>query len=159
MHKHIERLEKRLAVEGTAKPKAGAKTPASKATMRSRAQEAGGHSVPRSRPRGQGGGSGRGSGAGGLLPRAGPGTRGRGGAAGHDLELCGRRPRLLAVQGDGQRDRVSTRTRLPRARSRRGGAAGTSPGDPRSGPHEADLRGVADQRDVEEPVRRGPPRG
>jgi len=67
MRKHIERLEKRLAkLEGAAKPKAGAKTPASKATTRSRAKKTPADTPSPAPGRAVGGGSGRGSGAGGT---------------------------------------------------------------------------------------------
>jgi len=67
MRKHIETLEKRLAkLEGTAKPKAGAKTPASKATTRSRAKKTPADTPSPAPGRAVGGGSGRGSGAGGT---------------------------------------------------------------------------------------------
>ena len=67
MRKHIERLEKRLAkLEGTAKPKAGAKTPASKATTRSRAKKTPADTPSPAPGRAVGGGTGRGSGSGGA---------------------------------------------------------------------------------------------
>ncbi len=71
LRKHIEQLEKRLAkLEGGAKPKPGAKTPASKATTRSRAKKTPADTpadTPSPAPgRAVGGGTGRGSGSGGT---------------------------------------------------------------------------------------------
>lgn len=67
MRKHIERLEKRLAkLEGAAKPKPGAKTPASKATTRSRAKKTPADTPSPAPGRAVGGGTGRGSGSGGA---------------------------------------------------------------------------------------------
>ena len=67
LRKHIEQLEKRLAqLEGAAKPKPGAKTPASKATTRSRAKKTPADTPSPAPGRAVGGGTGRGSGAGGT---------------------------------------------------------------------------------------------
>ena len=67
MRKHIERLEKRLAkLEGAAKPKPGAKTPASKATTRSRAKKTPADTPSPAPGRAVGGGTSRGSGSGGA---------------------------------------------------------------------------------------------
>jgi|SRR5688572_28525685 len=67
LRKHIEQLEKRLAkLEGAAKPKPGAKTPASKATTRSRAKKTPADTPSPAAGRAVGGGTGRGSGAGGT---------------------------------------------------------------------------------------------
>ena len=67
LRKHIEQLEKRLAkLESAAKPKPGAKTPASKATTRSRAKKTPADTPSPAPGRAVGGGTGRGSGAGGT---------------------------------------------------------------------------------------------
>ena len=67
LRKHIEQLEKRLAkLEGAAKPKPGAKTPASKATTRSRATKTPADTPSPAPGRAVGGGTGRGSGSGGT---------------------------------------------------------------------------------------------
>jgi hypothetical protein len=67
LRKQIERLEKRLAkLEGAAKPKPGAKTPASKATTRSRAKKTPADTPSPAAGRAVGGGTGRGSGSGGT---------------------------------------------------------------------------------------------
>ena len=69
LRKHIEQLEKRLAkLEGGAKPKPGAKTPASKATTRSRATKTPADTPSPAPGRAVGGGTGRGSGSGGTAP-------------------------------------------------------------------------------------------
>lgn len=67
LRKHIERLEKRLAkLEEAAKPKPGAKTPASRATTRSRAKKTPADTPSPAPGRAVGGGTGRGSGSGGT---------------------------------------------------------------------------------------------
>ena len=67
LRKHIEQLEKRLAkLEGAPKPKPGAKTPASKATTRSRAKKTPADTPSPAPGRAVGGGTGRGSGSGGT---------------------------------------------------------------------------------------------
>jgi hypothetical protein len=67
LRKHIEQLEKRLAkLEGTAKPKAGTRTPASKATTRSRAKKKPADTPSPATGRAVGGGTARGSGSGGT---------------------------------------------------------------------------------------------
>ena len=67
MRKHIERLEKRLAkLEGGAKTKPGAKTPASKATTQSRSKKTPADTPSPAPGRSVGGGTGRGSGSGGT---------------------------------------------------------------------------------------------
>ena len=67
LRKHIEQLEKRLAkLEGGAKPKPDAKTPASKATTRSRAKKTPADTPSPPPGRAVGGGTGRGSGSGGT---------------------------------------------------------------------------------------------
>jgi hypothetical protein len=66
LRKHIEQLEKRLAkLEGTPKPKPGAKTSASKATTRSRAKKTPADTPSPASGRAVGGGTSRGSGSGG----------------------------------------------------------------------------------------------
>jgi phage shock protein A len=67
LRKHIEQLEKRLAkLETGANPKPGAKTPASKATTRSRAKKTPADTPSPAPGRAVGGGTGRGSGSGGT---------------------------------------------------------------------------------------------